>query len=260
MTISNSRNKYPWIDTIKSIGVYLVVLGHLWYLSDIEIINRMIYSFHMPLFFIFSGYLYKYKEEEKIPFIKRKFVRLALPAIIWYLITSPIYLYLNRDLNIAEIIRTMLFVDGKIPFNDPCWFFIDLFFVFMFVRLIRIQNTTTIKNLIVGIAAFVLGFFLYQLKVPDYFGMIKATIGLGFFMVGYICHNVISEKFVVKKEHYIIIGLVSLPLWILFGVVLNEKVSLYSLSIGNYWYFILSGIFGTAILYVIVKYIYIYIY
>lgn len=52
-----------WIDWSKSIGIYLVVLGHCSFFNkDIE---GFIYTFHMPLFFMISGYLYK---DELIPF------------------------------------------------------------------------------------------------------------------------------------------------------------------------------------------------
>ena len=50
--------RIEWIDIAKGIGIILVVIGHI---SQIEVLNDIIYSFHMPLFFIISGYLYKRK-------------------------------------------------------------------------------------------------------------------------------------------------------------------------------------------------------
>ena len=46
--------RYTWIDCIKGIGIFLVVLGHIY--KD-NYIGQWIYSFHMPLFFMLSGYL-----------------------------------------------------------------------------------------------------------------------------------------------------------------------------------------------------------
>ena len=46
--------RYTWIDCIKGIGIFLVVLGHIY--KD-NYIGLWIYSFHMPLFFMLSGYL-----------------------------------------------------------------------------------------------------------------------------------------------------------------------------------------------------------
>ena len=50
--------RIEWIDIAKGIGIILVVIGHI---SQIKVLNDIIYSFHMPLFFIISWYLYKRK-------------------------------------------------------------------------------------------------------------------------------------------------------------------------------------------------------
>ena len=59
------RNDF--IDFLKGIGIILVVIGHV---SQNERINDFIYSFHMPLFFFISGFLFNYKKEN---FTKNKF-------------------------------------------------------------------------------------------------------------------------------------------------------------------------------------------
>lgn len=45
-----------WIDWAKSIGIMLVIMGH--YGMGDKIYGTFIYAFHMPLFFIVSGYLF----------------------------------------------------------------------------------------------------------------------------------------------------------------------------------------------------------
>ena len=47
------------VDWTKIIGIFLVTLGH-GNLVSVEL-NTFIYSFHMPLFFILSGILFKYR-------------------------------------------------------------------------------------------------------------------------------------------------------------------------------------------------------
>ena len=42
-----------WIDILRGIGILLVVLGH-----TNPPFKRIIYSFHIPLFFILSGFLW----------------------------------------------------------------------------------------------------------------------------------------------------------------------------------------------------------
>lgn len=48
------------IDILKGIGILLVIMGH----CDIfGRISGLIYSFHMPLFIILSGYFFSYKDD-----------------------------------------------------------------------------------------------------------------------------------------------------------------------------------------------------
>ena len=50
-------NRLNWIDSAKGLLILLVVLGHM---SDINgELKNWIFTFHMPAFFIISGYLYK---------------------------------------------------------------------------------------------------------------------------------------------------------------------------------------------------------
>ena len=50
------KNREPWIDWSKTILIFLMVLGH----NKLPGLERTwIYGFHMPAFFIISGYLFK---------------------------------------------------------------------------------------------------------------------------------------------------------------------------------------------------------
>lgn len=79
------------IDSIKGIGVILVILGHTY---DIPVfLCNFIYSFHMPLFFIISGYLYntqKYSGWSARKFILNKAKSYLLPYTIYSLINIAI--------------------------------------------------------------------------------------------------------------------------------------------------------------------------
>ncbi len=48
-----SEKRIEWIDVLKGIGIILVILGHTHVLF-----RTYIFSFHMPLFFFISGYLF----------------------------------------------------------------------------------------------------------------------------------------------------------------------------------------------------------
>ena len=51
-----ASNRIDFIDIAKGIGMFLVIVGHV---ETYDFINRMIYSFHMPLFFVLSGFFLK---------------------------------------------------------------------------------------------------------------------------------------------------------------------------------------------------------
>lgn len=88
---------FPFIDHIKGIAILLVVVGHAiaWTQDDFVYIIQerpkiemfwwhFIYSFHMPLFFWVSGYLYSRGEMtiDKIPiFLWKKTYTLIFPFV-----------------------------------------------------------------------------------------------------------------------------------------------------------------------------------
>ena len=50
-----TQERSAWVDVAKGVGVCLVFLGHLWYYTDFPLLNQMIYSFHVPMFFCCPG-------------------------------------------------------------------------------------------------------------------------------------------------------------------------------------------------------------
>ena len=50
--------RLSWLDVLKGIGIILVAIGHIY--SNRTIFNWL-YSFHMPLFFLAAGWVYKEK-------------------------------------------------------------------------------------------------------------------------------------------------------------------------------------------------------
>lgn len=75
-------------DIAKALCIVLVVVGHyfpenspVWY----ECLNKLIYSFHMPLFMFASGFIYmatKKEGESYSKFLVKKLKRLMLPYVV----------------------------------------------------------------------------------------------------------------------------------------------------------------------------------
>ena len=68
-----------WIDAAKGYGMILVILGHI---TEYSPVGMIIYSFHMPLFFFLSGYLFSVKRSFG-EFAHNKTRRLIVPYFIY---------------------------------------------------------------------------------------------------------------------------------------------------------------------------------
>lgn len=78
--IYNSSHQVEWIDRVKGIGIILVVLGHMF-----GLLGKGIYLFHMPLFFVLSGYLFSGKRDP-LDFVGRKLVHLGVPYLAFLIL------------------------------------------------------------------------------------------------------------------------------------------------------------------------------
>lgn len=103
-------------DALKVFAIYLVILGHCisWGQSgngEENVIYRIIYSFHMPLFMMISGYFSNSSIRlDFYPFIKKKFSAFIYPCIAWGLIlwiileSTHSFSYGNKQFSICGLI------------------------------------------------------------------------------------------------------------------------------------------------------------
>jgi polysaccharide biosynthesis protein PslL len=68
--------RIEWIDILKGLGIILVVGGH----SLTGLTSSIIYTFHMPLFFMIGGLLYR-PAADYTAFLKRKATHLLVPYL-----------------------------------------------------------------------------------------------------------------------------------------------------------------------------------
>ena len=82
-----SKDRILWLDTLKVMAIYLVVLGHIVSTTYQPNLKGIIYSFHMPLFFMISGYLNKDKRNA----IKANVFALIVPYVLLCVLYFPFY-------------------------------------------------------------------------------------------------------------------------------------------------------------------------
>lgn len=88
--MSSHTNRINAIDVAKGIGILCIVLGHI---VPNSYVARWLYAFHVPLFFLLSGFTYSLKEDKKA-FYLNKAKRLLLPYLIFAVISIAIYIYI----------------------------------------------------------------------------------------------------------------------------------------------------------------------
>ncbi len=79
--------RLEWVDIAKGIGIFLMVMGH----SGIpRFIHDCIYSFHMPFFFILSGYFFLTEKYTFVELINRKVKTILLPYFVFSVMIDAI--------------------------------------------------------------------------------------------------------------------------------------------------------------------------
>ncbi len=205
-----NTKRIEYIDIAKGIGILLVVLAH----ADISLVSpylhRIIYSFHMPLFFFLSGYFFN----PTTPFwtlLKKRFNSVLKPYLFTILLIYTGYIsFTNMRFPTAfgRIIKSMYATGHYIDWVQ-LWFLPSLFitslFAYLFYRLVLIRiNNHYVRWLILltlqAIAIYFLDVF-YPFSIVV-FGKEYELYGLPYsldlvFMSGffYILGNEIREVF-----------------------------------------------------------------
>lgn len=180
----------PIFDILKGIGIVLVILGH----CDLQNLDQVIFSFHMPLFFFISGYFSKKKDSyTELYFNFRKLIIPYLTAFIILFILSFIYDFLLGSLYLKKATASFLLCRNNwtyslfwddFPYIGPLWFFLSLFEVRVLHLLFQKISKNTILMLVIATILALLGQGLAT-KVGQVPFFIFPSLGCyGFFYVG----------------------------------------------------------------------------
>jgi fucose 4-O-acetylase-like acetyltransferase len=133
-----SATRLEWIDAVRGVGIVLVAFGHVWRGLDssaligdpalFALVDRLIYAFHMPLFFFLSGFLFNISGTQ--PFtgmLVSRLTRLIWPLCLWtwiyFLFKAAIGGLANNPLPWAQ------FPILPLPPREQFWFLWALFLI-----------------------------------------------------------------------------------------------------------------------------------
>lgn len=188
-----------WVDIAKFIGITLVIFHHTSsFISEqhsvLFLLQEYINLFHMPLFFVLAGYLYKDKGLKQN--IRKIWWSLLIPYLIYQSIYFPFRLTQEVVFNHEQIFVTIkkLFIGYILGDNidtslfesvcAPLWFLIvimQLRFIFAFVK------ETKINLCLISFLAIVILKILITNKTDLYFCLDNTLFAIPFFVFGILC-------------------------------------------------------------------------
>lgn len=87
--IGKDDSRIKWIDSARGMAMLSVILGHM----NVGSLDYVIFSFHMPFFFLIAGYFFR--PQECIPFTRKKARQMLIPYAFTAIVVIAIKLMKN---------------------------------------------------------------------------------------------------------------------------------------------------------------------
>lgn len=208
--------RIEWVDIAKGIAIMLVVFAHtIMYGNTGPILRAIIYSFHMPFFFIMSGVTSSLPStmEEFIKKTKKLVFALVVPAYAAYIIREIIkpFLYHNVDLSLNFFLNqlySIIFVgygeETYLQFStysiSVVWFLIVLFScrtLLSYLNLIFSKQQLLFVTCLLSLIGYIAGSQFHMIFAFD----ITLTV-LPFCLVGHYIKRINLKKSPVRYGMY----------------------------------------------------------
>ncbi len=243
---SQSKNRILWLDQLRAVAMWIVILGH----SELtDEINKFIYSFHMPLFFIISGITFNPRKYENFAAgTWDKFKKLLLPHFGMNLMMLPLWIYTFKILsqakpNLEILIRGIFYINsGKYQSpSNATWFLAALFLTEVLFYLIWKWVKGEQRQLVIMVILMGLIGFIESKNKTNYEGPwhVEAVFtAIVFFMMGYLLRQNLGfvTEFIQSKKNYLILIMVLLVTGIWCSLE-NGRVSMNGNSYDSILYF-----------------------
>ena len=258
-----NTNRLNVIDVAKGIGMILVIFAHVNYTPELLV---LIYSFHMPLFFLISGMLYnKDKYPDFKSFLKRRVKTLIIPYV-YFAFFSIVYVFISEKMfpqlfdipaekYIQYLIQIVISNWSGTHANEPLWFVLCLFLVEILYFFISRNKVRVIISVcfFLSCCGWVLesGMLNFDNKLLPW-SLDSALFALSFYAIGNLSSGFVQNTIRrIKENRYgnvICIGLI-----ILFVIVwlpptlMNGKITMGSKILNNGFLLYLNGVLGSII-------------
>ncbi|CQR70521.1 Acyltransferase family protein [Sporomusa ovata DSM 2662] len=210
------------MDILKTVGCFLVIVGHSFpAMADYPLLFKplyiYIYSFHLPLFFFLSGFLFYSSggvRSNYINFIGKKFTRLMWPylflSVIGFFLKLLVTQYTVRhvDLSLNSFIDNLVF-----PWHNAMqhlWFLQTLFIIF---TISPAFSYTLEKKQVLLVSGILIMLNIFNPADNISIFNIEGVVGYAvYFWLGCLASRYIVKHtvFVVKPKYHIIASIIAL--------------------------------------------------
>lgn len=197
-------------------GIILVVMGHSGFTNNqvsdnLPNLHKWIYSFHMPLFFCISGYLFSLTNKSLSdinpgPFILKKLKRLMVPYFVLGVIIFFIkYLFsglasVDRTFSVSSFLYMFLAPSTTNSTMGFLWYLITLFGIFC-IALILSKMRINLHNVTICIVCVIISYLLYtNFPKIELFNISAIIHYIPFFIIG-ICSQSYHIEDIIEKAN-----------------------------------------------------------
>lgn len=177
------NKRIDWIDTARGISIFLVVLGHT--VLPQPWLNY-VFSFHMPLFFFLSGYLFNPQKYPTLSgFALKKTRSLLWPYLVFFIINFIYWVFYFNSKDYLVPIREIILSAGNLhaPFI-PIWFLTCLFVLEIYFYILHKKLKPWLLFIAVIISVIV-GFYLGKHQYNLFWGADIALMATAFYYIGF---------------------------------------------------------------------------
>lgn len=221
------------VDIAKGIGIILVVWAH-------TKMSYLIFSFHMPLFFILSGFFVK--NEPTKSFLYKKFRTLFVPLCVFYvfsLLTKIPFQYIFKSSEdvIAKISDGRMFHLTAV--DVTLWYIVCLIEILCLYHIIEKYISRFILKTFCIIMIFACGWYMVEQSFCLPFYITHACICLPLLYLGKMYNSRLSW-FCEEKLFF-----VSTPIFILSYIFFTPTTNILNLQFQSLWTFLIPAISGS---------------
>jgi acyltransferase len=203
-----ASQRISWVDNAKALGIIAVFYGHVvgkifvtYGIPTAGLQYKLIYSFHMPLFFLLSGYLVKETQHRQLfMFMKNKIMTRIVPFFFFNILILPCYFIFakisDRSFDVSQLFQASLYfplLAGMRTLNGLTWFLACLLSVEVINYLLYpVLRKSRIVLCMAMVLFYITGWSLsykaaiinQYITIPDYWFIHEALVAYSFYLFG----------------------------------------------------------------------------